>query len=81
MVCPPPPCCSYAHTSIEWQLRTLADIAFMLQSYELAFQSYHTVKKDFQGASAWFYYAGAMVGGGDTYSIVLVPAHVFMFMS
>lgn len=43
------------------QLRQLADIAFLLQSYDLAFQSYHQVKKDFQSASTWLYYAGAVV--------------------
>ena len=52
---------SYAWTSLEMQLRQLADVAFLLQSYELAFQSYHQVKKDFQSANAWLYYGGAVV--------------------
>lgn len=52
---------SYAHSSIEFQLRQLADMAFLVQNYDLAFQSYQHLKKDFQGASAWMYYAGAVV--------------------
>ena len=54
-------CSSYAHSSIEFQLRQLADMAFLVQNYDLAFQSYQHLKKDFQGASAWMYYAGAVV--------------------
>jgi len=42
------------------QLRQLGDVAFFTQSYELAFQSYHHVKKDFQSSSAWPYYAAAV---------------------
>ena len=52
---------SYASTSLEMQLRQLADVAFLLQSYDLAFQSYHQVKKDFQSSNAWLYYAAAVV--------------------
>ena len=51
---------SYTHNSIELQLRQLADMAFLLQNYDLAIQSYQHLKKDFQGASAWMYYAGVV---------------------
>ena len=51
---------SYTHNSIELQLRQLADMAFLLQNYDLAMQSYQHLKKDFQGASAWLYYAGVV---------------------
>ena len=46
---------------MEMQLRQFADIAFLLQSYDLAFQSYHQVKKDFRSANMCLYYAGAVV--------------------
>lgn len=35
-------------------------MAFLLQNYDLAVQSYQHLKKDFQGASAWMYYAGVV---------------------
>jgi len=56
-----PLCFRYAYNSIEMQLRQFGDVAFLLQSYELAFTSYHQVKRDFQSASTWLYYAGAVV--------------------
>ena len=52
---------SYSYTSMELQTRQLADLAFLLQNYDLAFQTYHSVKKDLQGSSAWLHYAGAVV--------------------
>ena len=51
------------------QLRQLADVAFLLQSYDLAFQSYHQVKKDFQSSNAWLYYAGALVSEHAQYLV------------
>lgn len=54
---------SYAYSSLELQTRQLADLAFLLQNYDLAFQTYHSVKKDFQGSSMWLHYAGAVVSG------------------
>jgi len=43
------------------QMRRLADLAFMFQLYELAYQIYHSAKKDFNNDHAWLHYAGAMV--------------------
>ncbi len=43
------------------QMRRLADLAFMLQLYEIAYQTYHTAKRDFNNDHAWLYYAGALV--------------------
>ena len=50
------------------------DMAFMVQNYDLAQLSYQHLKKDFQGASAWFYYAGAVVI--KTYMDMHVYMHV-----
>ncbi len=46
---------------MEMQQRQLGDLAFLLQNYEMAFSSYHQVKRDFQSASTWLYYAGTVV--------------------
>lgn len=42
------------------QIRRLGDLAFLLGHYELAYQSYHAAKKDFEADQAWLHYAGAM---------------------
>ena len=43
------------------QMRRMADLAFMFQLYEIAYQTYHTAKRDFNNDHAWLYYAGALV--------------------
>ena len=43
------------------QMRRMADLAFMFQLYEIAYQTYHIAKRDFNNDHAWLYYAGALV--------------------
>ena len=52
---------SYPVDSIELQQRKLGDLAFMVQHYELAFNSYHAAKREFNNDHAWVYFAGALV--------------------
>ena len=51
----------YAHDSPELQMRQLGDLAFLLQNYELSYQTYNSVRKDYQVDHAWLLYAGAVV--------------------
>lgn len=46
------------------QTRRLADLAFMFQLYEIAYQTYQTCKRDFNNDHAWLYFAGATVSFG-----------------
>ncbi|VDP17290.1 unnamed protein product [Soboliphyme baturini] len=50
---------TFALESWEMQMRRLADLAFMFQLYDFAFQLYHTLRKEFSTQQAWLYYAGA----------------------
>ncbi|XP_033625745.1 trafficking protein particle complex subunit 8-like [Asterias rubens] len=50
----------YLRESPELQMRRLADLAFLVQLYELAYTSYHTAKRDFGNDQAWAHYAGAL---------------------
>ncbi|XP_014675931.1 PREDICTED: trafficking protein particle complex subunit 8-like [Priapulus caudatus] len=51
---------SYGSESPELQVRRLADLCFMFQMYELAYQSYHTAKRDFSTDHAWPHFAGSL---------------------
>ncbi|VDQ11653.1 unnamed protein product [Trichobilharzia regenti] len=51
----------YSPDSPEAQMRRLADLAFLFQQYEVAYQTYNVLKRDFQNDSAWLHYAGAQV--------------------
>ena len=51
----------YSNDSPELFQRKLGDLAFLVQNYELAYNSYHTAKRDFNNEHAWFYFAGALV--------------------
>lgn len=42
------------------QLRRLGDLYFMFGHYNMAFQIYHSAKRDFNADQAWPYYAGAL---------------------
>ena len=42
-------------------MRQLGDLAFLLQNYELSYQTYNSVRKDYQVDHAWLLYAGAVV--------------------
>nr|CAD7396556.1 unnamed protein product [Timema cristinae] len=50
----------YSNDAPELQLRRLGDLCFMFGHYSLAFQAYHTAKRDFNADQAWLYYAGAL---------------------
>ncbi|XP_046999759.1 trafficking protein particle complex subunit 8 isoform X1 [Schistocerca americana] len=50
----------YSTDSPELQLRRLGDLCFMFGHYTLAFQAYHSAKRDFSADQAWLYYAGAL---------------------
>nr|CAD7454701.1 unnamed protein product [Timema tahoe] len=50
----------YSCDAPELQLRRLGDLCFMFGHYSLAFQAYHTAKRDFNADQAWLYYAGAL---------------------
>ncbi|GAB6022907.1 Trafficking protein particle complex 8 [Chamberlinius hualienensis] len=50
----------YSPDSVELLVRHLADLAFMFQHYELAYQAYHSIKRDFNSDQAWLYYSGAL---------------------
>lgn len=52
---------SYTNDSPELFQRKLGDLAFLVQNYEFAYNSYHTAKRDFNHEHAWFYFAGALV--------------------
>lgn len=51
---------SYTAESPELQLRRLGDLCFMFGHYSLAYQAYHSAKRDFAADQAWVYYAGAL---------------------
>ncbi|KAI8746612.1 trafficking protein particle complex subunit 8 [Biomphalaria glabrata] len=50
----------YTKDAPELQLRRLADLAFLFQMYEFAYNTYHTAKKDFNNDQAWLHFAGAL---------------------
>jgi len=50
---------SYHPESAQLQLRRLGDLAFLVGHYDLAYNSYHSVKKDFEADAAWLHFAGA----------------------
>ncbi|XP_012215025.1 trafficking protein particle complex subunit 8 isoform X2 [Linepithema humile] len=50
----------YTAESPELQLRRLGDLCFMFGHYSLAYQVYHSAKRDFAADQAWVYYAGAL---------------------
>ncbi|KAG7202767.1 hypothetical protein KM043_009936 [Ampulex compressa] len=50
----------YTTESPELQLRRLGDLCFMFGHYSLAYQAYHSAKRDFAADQAWLYYAGAL---------------------
>lgn len=52
--------CRYTGDCVELQLRRLGDIWFMLGQWNLAFQTYHTAKREYNSDGAWLCYAGAL---------------------
>lgn len=41
-------------------MRRLGDLYFMFGHYSLAYQAYHSAKRDFNADQAWLHYAGAL---------------------
>ena len=52
---------SYPTESPELQHRKLGDLSFLVQHYELAYNSYHSAKREFNNDHAWLYFAGSLV--------------------
>uniref|UniRef100_A0A673N8J9 Trafficking protein particle complex subunit 8-like n=1 Tax=Sinocyclocheilus rhinocerous TaxID=307959 RepID=A0A673N8J9_9TELE len=50
----------YPSEAPELQIRKMADLCFLVQHYELAYNCYHTAKKDFLSDQAMLYAAGAL---------------------
>ncbi|MBN3277111.1 TPPC8 protein, partial [Polyodon spathula] len=50
----------YPPEAPELQIRKLADLCFLVQHYDLAYNCYHTAKKDFLNDQAMLYAAGAL---------------------
>ncbi|XP_045191789.2 trafficking protein particle complex subunit 8-like isoform X2 [Mercenaria mercenaria] len=50
----------YSKDAPELQMRRLADLAFLFQLYDFAYQTYHTAKRDFNNDNAWLHFAGAL---------------------
>lgn len=51
---------TYTIDSPEISVRKLGDLYFMVGIYSLAYQAYHTAKRDFNTDQAWLYYAAAL---------------------
>lgn len=58
----------YPPEAPELQIRKMADLCFLVQHYELAYNCYHTAKKDFLSDQAMLYAAGALVRKTHTQS-------------
>ncbi|XP_066208727.1 trafficking protein particle complex subunit 8 isoform X3 [Saccopteryx leptura] len=50
----------YPPEAPELQIRKMADLCFLVQHYDLAYNCYHTAKKDFLNDQAMLYAAGAL---------------------
>lgn len=50
---------AYGVASVEGQMRALADVAFMMQDYELAAATLKQLSSDLRADKAWKHYAGA----------------------
>ncbi|KAM9435851.1 trafficking protein particle complex subunit 8 isoform 1-T1 [Clarias gariepinus] len=50
----------YPPEAPELQIRKMADLCFLVQHYELAYNCYHTAKKDFLSDQAMLYAAGSL---------------------
>ncbi|KAM8888090.1 trafficking protein particle complex subunit 8 isoform 1-T1 [Synchiropus picturatus] len=50
----------YPPEAPELQIRKMADLCFLVQHYDLAYNCYHTAKKDFLSDQAMLYAAGAL---------------------
>lgn len=50
----------YSGDAPELQLRRMGDLCFMFRHYKLAYEAFHSAKRDFAADGAWLYYAGAL---------------------
>jgi hypothetical protein len=55
---------AYGPASIEFQIRHLGDLSFMMKDFDLALSSYRLISNDFKSDKAWKNYAGAMEMAG-----------------
>ena len=55
---------AYGPQSIEFQIRHLGDLSFMMKDFELALSSYRLVSNDFKSDKAWKNYGGSMEMAG-----------------
>ncbi|QDZ18133.1 trafficking protein particle complex III protein Trs85 [Chloropicon primus] len=55
---------AYSSQSIEFQIRHLGDLSFMMKDYNLALSSYRLISNDFKSDKAWKNYGGAMEMAG-----------------
>lgn len=60
----------YLPESPEAMLRQLADYAFMLRDFKLAFSTYETLRTDFSNDKAWLYHASASELAGVSYLLI-----------
>uniref|UniRef100_A0A7M5V1Y5 Trafficking protein particle complex subunit 8 n=2 Tax=Clytia hemisphaerica TaxID=252671 RepID=A0A7M5V1Y5_9CNID len=51
---------NYQRDSVELQHRRLGDLSFLVQHYDLAYNSYHSAKREFNNDHAWLYFAGSL---------------------
>ncbi|KAL8840685.1 MAG: hypothetical protein Q9170_001203 [Blastenia crenularia] len=51
-------------------MRQLADYAFMLRDFKLAFSTYESLRTDFSNDKAWFYHASASELAGISYLLI-----------
>lgn len=58
----------YPPEAPELQIRKMADLCFLVQHYELAYNCYHTAKKDFLSDQAMLYAAGSLVRDTHTHT-------------
>jgi trafficking protein particle complex subunit 8 len=54
----------YDHSTIEGQMRGLADLAFMMQDYETSASTLRLLASDYKQDKAWKQYAGVQVRKG-----------------
>lgn len=60
----------YLPESPEAMMRQLADYAFMLRDFKLAFSTYESLRTDFSNDKAWLYHASASELAGVSYLLI-----------
>ena len=60
---------AYGPGTLEGQMRSLADLAFMLQDYETCASTLRLLGPELKADKAWKHYAGCQVGAGQAGSL------------